>query len=68
MQNKGIALFPRKIDGRYSALSRHENESNNLVLSDDVRHWSETAQILRVPRGGAPHQARPVAESAEANR
>ena len=45
VQNKGMALFPRKIDGRYAALSRHDNENNYLMLSDDVRHWSETEQI-----------------------
>ena len=44
-QNKGIALFPRKIDGRYAALSRQDNENNYLMLSDDVRFWNETEKI-----------------------
>jgi len=44
-QNKGIALFPRKIDGRYAALSRHDNENNYLMLSDNVRFWHETERI-----------------------
>ena len=44
-QNKGIALFPRKIDGRYAALSRQDNENNFLMLSDDVRFWHETEKI-----------------------
>lgn len=44
-QNKGIALFPRKIDGRYAALSRQDNENNYLMLSDDVRSWHETNKI-----------------------
>ncbi|MCZ6457536.1 MAG: glycoside hydrolase family 130 protein [Actinobacteria bacterium] len=44
-QNKGIALFPRKIDGRYAALSRQDNENNHLMLSDDVRFWDETDKI-----------------------
>jgi predicted GH43/DUF377 family glycosyl hydrolase len=43
--NKGIALFPRMIDGRYAALSRHDNESNYLMLSDEVRFWQESKQI-----------------------
>ncbi|MDH3426208.1 MAG: glycosidase, partial [Acidimicrobiia bacterium] len=44
-QNKGIALFPRKIDGRYAALSRQDNENNFLMLSDNVRFWQETEKI-----------------------
>jgi predicted GH43/DUF377 family glycosyl hydrolase len=44
-QNKGIALFPRKIDGRYAALSRQDNENNYLMLSDNVRFWHETEKI-----------------------
>ncbi len=45
VQNKGIALFPRKIDGRYAALSREDNENNYLMLSDSVRLWQETEKI-----------------------
>lgn len=44
-QNKGIAIFPRKIDGRYAALSRQDNESNYLMRTDDVRFWHETDKI-----------------------
>lgn len=44
-QNKGIALFPRMIGGRYAALSRQDNESNYLMLSDEVRHWPEKHRI-----------------------
>lgn len=44
-QNKGIALFPRKIDGRYAALSRQDNENNYLMLSENVRFWHETEKI-----------------------
>ena len=44
-QNKGIALFPRKIDGRFAALSRQDNENNYLMLSDNVRFWHETEKI-----------------------
>ena len=40
-RNKGMAIFPRMIDGRYAALSRQDNESNFLVFSDDVHHWHE---------------------------
>ena len=44
-QTKGIALFPRKIDGRFAALSRQDNENNYLMLSDNVRFWHETERI-----------------------
>jgi predicted GH43/DUF377 family glycosyl hydrolase len=44
-RNKGMALFPRMIDGRYAALSRQDNESNFLMFSDDVRYWHEPIRI-----------------------
>ncbi len=47
-RNKGIALFPRKIDGLYAALSRQDNENNYLMLSDDVRIWGQ-AERIQVP-------------------
>jgi predicted GH43/DUF377 family glycosyl hydrolase len=37
--NKGLALFPRRIGGRYAALSRADRESNSVSYSDDLRHW-----------------------------
>ncbi|MFV1961698.1 MAG: glycoside hydrolase family 130 protein [Acidimicrobiia bacterium] len=49
-QNKGFALFPRKIDGRYAALSRQDNENNYLMMSDDVRFWFETEKIQEPER------------------
>jgi predicted GH43/DUF377 family glycosyl hydrolase len=44
-RNKGIALFPRKIDGHYAALSRQDNENNYLMLSDNVRVWDRTEKV-----------------------
>lgn len=49
-QNKGIAIFPRMIDGRYAALSRHDNENNYLMTSDHVRFWHETEKIQEPER------------------
>ena len=37
--NKGLALFPRRIGGRYHALSRCDGERNALAVSDDLRRW-----------------------------
>ncbi len=45
-QNKGMALFPRKVNGLYAMLSRHDNENLYLVLSDNVHFWYEPKLIL----------------------
>jgi predicted GH43/DUF377 family glycosyl hydrolase len=37
--NKGMALFPRRVAGRYAALSRWDRESNAIAYSDDVHDW-----------------------------
>jgi predicted GH43/DUF377 family glycosyl hydrolase len=46
--NKGMALFPRKIAGRYAALSRWDRESNGVAYSDDAHYWSR-ARTLQSP-------------------
>ncbi len=38
--NKGMALFPRRIDGRFAMLSRHDNENIHFVTSDDIHFWN----------------------------
>lgn len=40
--NKGLALFPRKIHGRFAALSRSDRESNAIAYSDDLSVWATT--------------------------
>jgi predicted GH43/DUF377 family glycosyl hydrolase len=47
-ENKGMALFPRKIDGLYAMLSRQDNENIYIMFSDDVHFWKER-QILVKP-------------------
>lgn len=47
-QNKGMALFPRRVGGKFAMLSRHDGESLYFLTSDDVRYWSD-AEELRVP-------------------
>jgi hypothetical protein len=44
---KGLALFPRKVHGRYVALSRSDRESNAIAYSDDMRCWPTAEQIKR---------------------
>lgn len=46
--NKGIALFPRKIAGRFVALGRLDNENNHLLRADSVHVWNEH-ETLQVP-------------------
>jgi len=49
-QNKGIALFPRKLGGEFLALGRHDNVNNFLMTSTDVRIWRETELIQEPSR------------------
>ena len=43
---KGMALFPRRIGGRYAMLSRHDNENIWFLLSDDLETWNGGTRIL----------------------
>jgi predicted GH43/DUF377 family glycosyl hydrolase len=45
--NKGMALFPRKVGGRYLMLGRLDNENLFLLRSDDVLFWNEAELLLR---------------------
>jgi len=45
-RNKGMALFPRKIDGRYAMIARHDNENLHLILSDDLASWGLGKVVL----------------------
>ena len=38
-QNKGMALFPRKIGGKYAMIGRQDNENLHLIYSDDLYTW-----------------------------
>jgi predicted GH43/DUF377 family glycosyl hydrolase len=44
--NKGMALFPRRVDGRYMMLGRQDNESIWLLSSDDLHVWNGGQKIL----------------------
>ena len=48
-RNKGMALFPRKIDGKYRMVSRLDGENLFLMQSNDVRFWQD-AKLLQVPK------------------
>jgi len=60
---KGLALFPRRIGGRYVALSRADRESNLVTRSDDGLIWDEPTlinppvqgwEVVQVGNGGSP--------------
>ncbi len=43
--NKGMALFPRRVDGQYLALSRWDRENNAIAVSADGHHWDEVRRL-----------------------
>lgn len=47
-QNKGMALFPRKINGKYAMISRIDGINNYIMFSDNINIWRE-AQLLQEP-------------------
>jgi predicted GH43/DUF377 family glycosyl hydrolase len=49
-QNKGMALFPRRIHGNYVMLSRRDRENLHLATSTDVRHWADVTELHRPSR------------------
>jgi predicted GH43/DUF377 family glycosyl hydrolase len=46
-QNKGMALFPRKIGGLYAMLSRQDNENIYVMFSDNVHFWNQRKLVLK---------------------
>lgn len=44
--NKGMALFPRKINGRYAMISRNDNENLFLMYSDNIHFWHEAVPLM----------------------
>ena len=48
VQNKGMALFPRKINGRYAMISRQDDENILLMFSDNLHFW-QTPRVLLSP-------------------
>jgi predicted GH43/DUF377 family glycosyl hydrolase len=46
-ENKGMAMFPRKLGGLYCMLSRQDNENIYLMYSDNVHFWNERRLLLK---------------------
>ncbi|MDH3253173.1 MAG: glycoside hydrolase family 130 protein, partial [Ignavibacteria bacterium] len=46
VSNKGMALFPRKVNGQYAMLSRQDNQNILVMLSDNMTFWREPRVVL----------------------
>jgi len=47
IENKGMALFPRRINGRYAMLSRQDNENNYIMFSDSIHFWYKKQLLIK---------------------
>ena len=61
--NKGMALFPRRIRGRFAMLSRHDNENIHFLTSDDIHFWNhgdplqtpgQSWELIQIGNCGSP--------------
>lgn len=46
VQNKGMALFPRRINGHYAMVGRQDNENLFIMLSEHPHFWYDAKKIL----------------------
>jgi predicted GH43/DUF377 family glycosyl hydrolase len=61
--DKGMALFPRRIGGRYAMLGRQDHENIWLATSDDLHNWKNSEillspkwvwEFIQIGNGGSP--------------
>lgn len=45
-KNKGIAFFPKRIDGKYAVIGRVDSENIFLMKSDSINYWNNAVQII----------------------
>jgi predicted GH43/DUF377 family glycosyl hydrolase len=48
--NKGMALFPRKVNGHYAMIARQDNENLHFLYSDDLSTWNGGQAFLKPAR------------------
>jgi predicted GH43/DUF377 family glycosyl hydrolase len=48
-RNKGMALFPRKIKGKYAMLCRIDGVNNYISFSDEINMWRK-AELIQKPK------------------
>ncbi len=46
VSNKGMALFPRRVGGKYAMLSRQDDENLFIMFSDSPHFWSDPEFIM----------------------
>lgn len=46
-RNKGMALFPRRINGQYAMIARQDSENLFLLYSDNLHHWDEGHLLMK---------------------
>lgn len=44
--SKGMALFPRLVDGRFNMIGRQDNENLWLIASDDITTWDGGSKLV----------------------
>lgn len=49
-RNKGMALFPRKVGGRYLMIGRQDGKNLYLLSSDSLTEWDDEGVLLMEPR------------------
>ncbi|MCD4694708.1 MAG: hypothetical protein K8S16_00600, partial [Bacteroidales bacterium] len=49
-QDKGMALFPEKINGKYAMIARQGGNSISIMYSDDIYFWDEYKVIQKPKR------------------
>lgn len=47
VRNKGLALFPRRVNGLYAMLGRQDSENIHIMFSENLHFWHESRIILR---------------------
>ena len=57
-KNKGMALFPRRVHGKYAMISRMDNENLYYMESDDVRVWNRSPALAAAEISLAGHPDR----------
>jgi predicted GH43/DUF377 family glycosyl hydrolase len=49
-RNKGMALFPQKVGGKYAMLGRQDGKNLFLLKSDRIDRWNSEGQLLMEPK------------------
>lgn len=50
IKDKGMALFPRKIAGKYVMISRQGGRTINIMHSNDIYHWENWQTLIEPQR------------------